>query len=535
MRVFTKRTSAPILLLGIASITIAISETYDVSKGEAWWAYVKYLASDRLQGRETGSEGHRQAANYVAEQFKNDRLKPAGTEGYIQPVPFIVIKVDQDSSRAELLRKGEATPLEPGEDVLFSSRCEWAGPVTAPLVFLGYAMSAPSIGYDDLAGVDLKGKIVVFLTGAGPSKVPGNLRAHASHERWQILKAAGALGVVSISNPEFMDIPWARMRNNASQPGMLLEEPALQDTAGEKVALAVNPASAEKLFAGSGHSFDEILKAGQKGEALPHFPLKYSLRVEPAVSKSRVVSQNIAAILPGSDPVLKSQYVVMTAHVDHLGVGKPIHGDSIFNGAMDNAAGVASLLEIAKEAKESGNAPKRSLLFVVVTGEEKGLLGSKYFAAHPTVPEHSMVADINIDMFLPIMPLHVLTIFGMQESSLGGTVRKIAEQHGVEVQDDPQPSRNVFIRSDQYNFILHGIPSVACKVGAKPGSKEEQQETEWLHTRYHAPSDDVNQPVDLAAAVLFNEIMRETAWTVANTEQRPTWEPNSFFRRFAAE
>jgi Zn-dependent M28 family amino/carboxypeptidase len=534
MRVFTKRTSTLLLLLVALGATSLFSKIYD-STGQAWWGYVKYLASDQLQGRETGSEGHRKAAEYVAGQFKEDGLKPAGTEGYMQPVPFIVIKVDQDRSKAELIEGGKTIQLAPGEDVLFSPRCEWNGPVTAPMVFLGYAMSAPSAGYDDLAGTDLKGKIVVFLTGAGPSKVPGNLRAHASHERWQLLRAAGALGVVSISNPEMMDIPWTRMRNNASQPGMILEEPALQDTAGEKVALAVNPARAEKLFAGSGHPFSEILKAGQKGDALPHFPLKYSLHVQPAVSSSKIVSQNIAAMLPGSDPVLRSQYVVMTAHVDHLGVGNPIHGDSIFNGAMDNAAGVASLLEIAKEAKENGNPPKRSLLFVIVTGEEKGLLGSKYYAAHPTVPEHAMVADINIDMFLPIFPLHLLTVFGMNESSLGATVRKIAEQHGVGVQDDPQPARNVFIRSDQYNFILHGIPSVACKVGAKPGSKEERQETEWLHTRYHAPSDDVNQPVDLAAAALFNQIMKETAWAVADTEQRPAWQPDSFFRRFAGE
>ncbi len=535
MRITAKRIPTLVSLLAIAGVTLAFSDTNGSAQGQAWWAYVKFLASDKLQGRETGSEGHRQAAAYVAEQFKADGLKPAGTQGYIQPVPFLVVKVDQDRSKAELVQGGKVTPLASGEDVLFSPRCEWSGPMTAPMVFLGYAMSAPSAGYDDLKGMDLKGKIVVFLTGAGPSKVPGNLRAHASHERWLALKAAGALGVVSVSNPEMMDIPWPRIRNNASQPGMLLEEPALQETAGEKVALTVNPAHAEKLFAGSGHTFSEILKAGQKGEPLPHFPLKYSLRVEPVVSKSKVVSQNIAAILPGSDPALKSQYVVMTAHVDHVGVGNPINGDSIFNGAMDNAAGVASLLEIAKEAKTSSDRPKRSILFVIVTGEEKGLLGSKYFAAHPTVPEHSIVADINIDMFLPIIPLHLLTVYGLNESSLGGTVRQIAAQHNVEVQDDPQPARNVFIRSDQYNFIVHGIPSVACQVGAKPGSKEEQQQIEWLHTRYHAPSDDLNQPVDLGAAALFNQIMKGTAWAVADTERRPTWQPDSFFRRFATE
>lgn len=535
MRFFSKRTSTVAGVLSIAAVSLCVARAYDESPGQAWWGYVKYLASDSMQGRQTGSVEHRKAASYVAEQFKEDGLKPAGTEEYIQPVPFIVLKVDQEASKAALVRDGKVTPLASGEDVLFSSRCEWPRPVTAPMVFLGYGISAPSGGYDDLANMDLKGKIAVILTGAGPSKVSGNLRAHASHERWELLKAKGAVGVVSISNPALMDIPWSRIRNNASQPGMILEEPALQDTAGEQVALAVNPERAEKLFAGSGHTFTEILKAGQQGESLPHFPLRYSLRVDAAVSRSKVVSQNIAAILPGTDPTLKSQYVVMTAHVDHLGVGNPINGDAIFNGAMDNAAGVASLLEIAKEAKESGKHAKRSILFVIVTGEEKGLLGSKYFAAHPTVPERSMVADINIDMFLPIVPLHVLTVYGMGESSLGDVVRRVAEEHGVAVQDDPQPARNVFIRSDQYNFILHGIPAVACKVGATPGSQEERKETEWLHTRYHAPSDDVNQPVDLASAALFNQIMMGTAWAVADSEKRPTWESNSFFRRFAGE
>jgi len=533
--VFTKRTSAGGFLAACALLSLFISIAYGDSLGENWWAYVKFLASDQLQGRNTGSEGHRKAANYVMAQFKADGLKPAGTEGYIQPVPFVVIKVDQDKSKAALLGGGNEKPLASGEDVLFSSRCDWEGPVTAPMVFVGYAIHTPSEGYDDLAGVNLKGKIAVFLSGAGPAKVAGNLRAHASHERWEALKAAGAVGVVSISNPEMMDIPWQRIRNNSSQAGMMLEEPALQDTAGEKVSMTVNPAKAEEFFEGSGHTFAEILKAGQKGEALSHFPLAYSLRVDPVVTKSKVVSQNVAAILPGSDPALKSQYVVLTAHLDHLGIGAPINGDAIFNGAMDDASGVATILEIAKELKDSGKKPRRSILFVAVTGEEKGLLGSKYFTAHPTVPEHSMVADINTDMFLPIVPLHVLTVFGIGESSLGQTIREVAAEHHVEVQDDPQPERNVFIRSDQYNFILHGIPSIMCAVSARPGSNEAKTLHEWLHTRYHAPSDDTNQPVDLATAAAFNEIMMDTALAVADSPQKPTWQPNSFFRRFATE
>ncbi len=331
-----------------------------------------------------------------------------------------------------------------------------------------------------------------------------------------------------------MDIPWPRIRNNASQAGMILADPALQATEGEKASLTVNPANAEKFFEGSGHTFSEILASGQEGKPLPHFALAYSLRVDPVVEQSKVISQNVAAILPGSDPKLRGQYVVLTAHLDHLGIGKPINGDAIFNGAMDDASGVASLLEMAAELKATGKRPRRSLLFVAVTGEEKGLLGSEYFTAHPTVPLGSMVADINIDMFLPIHPLEVLTVFGLRESSLGDIVNRVAAEHHVETEDDPQPERNVFIRSDQYNFIIHGIPAVMCAVGAKKGTNEPSIDAEWLRTRYHAPSDDVNQPVDLHAAALYNELMLETALDIANRAQRPAWNSSSFFKRFAS-
>jgi Zn-dependent M28 family amino/carboxypeptidase len=513
----------------------ALRATSPNNAGEHWWGFVKYLADDQLQGRNTGSEGHRKAAEYLAHRFAADGLKPAGTQGYIQPVPFIAIRVDQDSSKAALIKNGQVTPLASGEEVLFSSRADWQNRVEAPLVFAGYALSAPSAGYNDLAGLDLKGKIAVYLSGAGPSSVPGNLRAHfgSSEERWKALKAAGAVGVAAIQNPRAMDIPWQRIRNNASQAGMILADPALQDSAGERVGLIINPTKADVLFTGSGHTFEETLTTGQQGKPLAHFPLAYSLRVEPVVVRSKVESQNVAGVVTGTDPELKNQYVVLTAHLDHLGVGKPINGDAIFNGAMDDASGDASLLEIAHELKETSKRPRRSLLFLAVTGEEKGLLGSRYFTAHPTVPTASMIADINIDMFLPIHPLHILTVFGLNESSLGDTVRAVAAEHHVEVQDDPQPERNIFIRSDQYNFIIHGIPAVMCAVGSKPGSNEAQIEKRWLTTRYHAPSDDVNQPVDLDAAALYNELMLDTAMKIADSPQRATWKPTSFFKTFA--
>jgi Zn-dependent M28 family amino/carboxypeptidase len=295
----------------------------------------------------------------------------------------------------------------------------------------------------------------------------------------------------------------------------------------------VNPDHADRWLEGSGHTFAELLALVDAGKALPHFALTASLRAKTKIEQRDLESQNVLASLPGSDPALKGEYVVLSAHLDHLGVGEPISGDSIYNGAMDNAAGVATLLEIANRIQEQKLRLKRSLLFVVVTGEEKGLLGSRYFAAHPTVPVKSMVADLNNDMFLPLYPLHLMTVYGLEESDLGDAVRRAANALDVKVQADPEPQRSVFTRSDQYNFIRAGVPSVMLEFGFLPGSKEEALEKAWLQNRYHAPSDDLEQPVDLEAAARYNRLMLSLTQAIANASARPQWKPQSFFRRFA--
>ena len=245
---------------------------------------------------------------------------------------------------------------------------------------------------------------------------------------------------------------------------------ALDEQYGLKFTAMVNPEQAEKWFAGSGHSFDDLVALADAGKPLPRFPLHVSI-----VARRR--RWNTAKwnrrtwwpFLPGRDPVLKDQYVVLSAHLDHLGIGEPINGDRIYNGAMDNASGVATLLDIAESLNESKPKLRRSLLFVAVTGEEKGLLGSRYFAAHPTVKPGSIVADLNVDMFLPLFPLHSVTVYGLNESDLGEDIRAVARAHGVRVQDDQEPERNIFIRSDQYSFIRRGIPALAMKVGYRKG------------------------------------------------------------------
>lgn len=331
-----------------------------------------------------------------------------------------------------------------------------------------------------------------------------------------------------------MDIPWSRMSLAASQPGMRLADPAFQDMHGPIFTLTLNPAHAQQIFTSSGHTLSELLTLGDSGKSLPRFPLSAKLRAHVSALTEQVESPNIIGVLPGSDPQRKSEYVVLSAHLDHVGIGEPIGGDRIYNGAMDNASGVATLLDIAHQLHDAHISMKRSVLFVVVCAEEKGLLGSRYFAGHPTVPPKSLVADLNTDMFLPIIPLNNLTVYGLEESTLGDDVRAVAAGMDIKVVPDAQPDRNIFIRSDQYNFIRAGVPSIANAFAARPGTEEEKVMKTWLTNRYHAPSDDINQPVDLVAAARFNRLLLTLTERVADEDSRPQWKQTSFFKRFAA-
>lgn len=505
------------------------------AEGDRWWSHIQYLASDDLQGRNTGSEGHRKAAAYIAGEFERAGLKPAGTSGYMQPIKFNVSQIVEKESSLALVRNGKVEPLKLGTDAVFGLRGDIADQIEAPAVFVGYGLQVPEKNYDDLAGLDLKGKIAVFLAG-GPAGIPGPLKSHYSSagERWKQLRGAGAIGIATIPNPKSMDIPWARSSLARLSPSMSLADPDLNESTGLKISLTINPEQADKFLEGTHHTMAEILKAADAERPLPKFPLTAAIRATVKMKKSQVESQNVAGLLPGADPQLKDQYVVLSAHLDHLGVGQPINGDNIYNGAMDDASGIASILEVARMLKESHASLRRSLIFLAVTGEEKGLQGSRYFAAHPTVKEKNIVADINLDMFLPLHKLEYLEVQGLGESSLGDDIRAIAEKAGVKVQADKEPQRNLFIRSDQYSFIRHGVPALAFKFGYVAGSPEEKLHKDWLKFRYHAPSDDLQQPVDKAAAAQFNEIILHLAERVANAPERPTWKQDSFFRRFAS-
>jgi Zn-dependent M28 family amino/carboxypeptidase len=503
--------------------------------GNFWWSEVKVLADDSLEGRDTGSEGLRKAEALVVEQFQKAGLEPAGTKGFYQPIAFSQYQVDEAKSFLALVSGGKTTKISFADDAFISTRLTRASAqVTAPLVFVGYGLKIPEKNLDELSGLDLRGKMIVYIAGS-PSDIPTALGSHYQTiaERWKSLKAAGVVGIVGIQNPASMDVPWQRISLNRNHASMDLADPEFNETAGLQVGVAYNPAAAEALFAGSGHTFAEIAALAKDRKPLPHFPLAVSLKAKAEIETKKLESANVIGKLPGTDPALKNEYVVLSAHVDHVGMGEPVNGDRIYNGAMDDGSGTALALDMASQLKAHPEKLSRSILFVLVTAEEKGLLGSKYFAAHPTVPIKSIIADINVDMFLPIVPLKILTIAGLEESDLGARAAKVAESLGVKPEPDPQPLRNIFIRSDQYSFVKRGVPSVMMWVGAEKGSPEAKVFQEWLTMRYHAPSDDVNQPVDLQAAALYEEIVRRLLLETANTPATPKWNADSFFRRYA--
>ena len=503
------------------------------AEGKLWWAHIQFLADDKLEGRNTGTEGHRTAAAYVATQFERAGLKPGGTSGYQQPVAMLTRTLVPAESGLALVRGDNTEPLTLGKDANLTSRGEAEGPVTAPMVFVGYGLVIPEAHYNDLESLDLKGKIAVYVNAQGPVQASGNVKSHYSSavERWAALRQAGAIGTATIANPRVpAPDPGAAGRGRGGQgappqPSVSLADASLRENAGMQVALTISREGGEKFFAGSGHTYESILKLAADNAPLPTFPLTASLRANTVATSAPLDSLNVAGILPGSDPKLKDEYVVFSAHLDHLGKGRP--------GVMDNASGVASVLETARLFHDSGVKPKRSIVFLTVTGEEKGELGSRYFAAHPTVPASRIVADINLDMFLPLYKLQVLEVQGLSESSLGDVVREAAKAEGVDVQTDREPEQNRFIRSDQYSFIRQGIPSLAFKFGYEFGSPEEKTRQEWVKTIYHKAGDNLTQPVDTASAAQFDRIIFGLLQRVADDPARPQWKSDSFFRRFA--
>jgi hypothetical protein len=501
--------------------------------------HMRFLSDDLLEGRGAGTRGYDIAARYVAAQLEAAGLEPGGVNGtYFQPVPMRKSQVLEDECSLTLALPGKTAALKYAEhylmrvDALISERSE----VTAPVVFVGFGASAPELGYDDYAGIDVKGKIVAVLSGA-PSSFPHNQRAYYSSGRIKAENAVahGAIGMLGISTPEDdARYPWEKQLESSRLGGMRwLDGKGNPDEAFAQLrgSAGLSPGGAETLFTGAPKTLAQVFADAEQGRR-QSFEMPVRATLKSAARFARVESPNVAAVLRGSDPKLRDEYVLYTAHLDHLGVSEPTDGDAINNGALDNASGIAAMIEAAKVLSGLPRRPRRSLLFVAVTAEEKGLRGADYFAEYPTVPLEKIVANVNLDMFLMIFPLRDVVAYGAEHSSLGRVAEEAARRVGFELSPDPAPQETVFIRSDQFPFVRRGIPALFVTAGTKSGDPEidgAARNLEWRRNRYHRPNDDMNQPIDFESGAKFARMSVLLGWMIAEEEQAPRWNAGDFF------
>jgi Peptidase family M28 len=508
-------------------------------------ADMRFLSDDLLEGRGTATRGHQIAAKFMATQFEALGLQPAGDAGtYFQNVPLRSVRVNQTSTTVTFTRDGKAQVLIFGQDFLAEGdpgRAETS--VEAPLLFVGYGVTAPDQGYDDYKSVDASGKIVVAFTGA--PHFESALKAHYSASEFKAKNAVahGAVGLIGLDDPvREHSYAFAKFVRDLGNPGYhwLDKQGHPNDYFPElKGGALLSLPAVQRLFQGTPHGADELFALAKDGKKMPVFALPITAKLHSTTQLQSVQSPNVVAKLEGSDPQLKNEYVVFTAHLDHLGIGEAVQGDSIYNGALDNASGCATLLEIARAFSGMNPKPRRSLLFVIVTGEEAGLLGSDYFATYPTVPGNSIVADVNVDEVLMLWPLRNIVAFGAEHSSLDAVIKKAVERMHLVESPDPMPEEVIFIRSDQYSFVKQGIPSVMPSPGFNSDDPQIDPKAifaKWEEERYHEPQDDMNQPgLDFNAAAQFARFAFLCGYLISQDSQRPTWNKGDFFGEHYAQ
>jgi hypothetical protein len=497
--------------------------------------HIRYLASDELRGRGTGTPGYDTAASYVGRYFASQGLDSAGTEAYLQPVPFRRART-VDGTSLVLIGKSGTRALAPDRDYVMTP--DYLRPrveVTAPLVLAGFGVTAPDRGYDDYRAVDPKGKIVVILTGAPASFAPAE-RAHYATARLKFQNAVrrGAVGALIIRTRDDT-FPWDRLVRQSRAGGMRWLDPAGEprDVFPALRGIGVlSDTGAGMLFEGAPKSLAEVLTDAAAGKP-PAFDLPGRATLRTISVQEQLQSPNVAGLLRGSDPRLQDEVVVMSAHLDHLGVGEPVDGDSIYNGALDNASGSAALLEIAGAFAALPRAPRRSVLFLIVTGEEMGLLGSDYFAEYPTIPIDRIVANVNLDGLALLYPLREIVPLGAEHSTLDSTAARVAKRLDIVLAPDPFPQEVFFVRSDQYSFVRRGVPALFPFLGlhSDSGVDAPARFREWLATRYHTPKDDADQPMDLEAGAKHAQLGFLLGLEIANADERPAWKPGDFFER----
>ncbi|MFD2514961.1 M28 family peptidase [Pontibacter locisalis] len=496
-------------------------------------AHITYLADDRLMGRKPGTEGYQMAVDYVIDQYQKLGVKPAGENGtYLQTV-LLRKAVTDNATMIATDTSGIERELMFGHDfTVYPNPKDKQASVEAPLVFAGYGISAPDMNYDNYADIDAKGKIVLVLRGA-PATFPNTVASY-SMDYQTILKTAaehGAVGVIIGNASTGGSVPNLRSGvNNVMLPN---GEVAFSRTYHEDVKLLAmtNYTTTNFWLKNAGIDLETTLASLKRGNAASA-PLNMKVKASYSSSYDDIESQNVVGKIEGSDKRLKNEYVVHSAHLDHTGVGRPVDGDSIYNGAHDNASGVASLLEIAKVYSKLKKNPKRSVLLVMVTAEEMGLLGSAYFAKYPTVPAQNIVADVNTDMPTIIAPLLSVVPLGAAHSSLSEPVAKAADYLDLSVEEDPEPDQNRFVRSDQYSFVTQGIPALHIKYGNKTldgKNNLDEQVKVWRAKYYHKPQDDINGVFDFEAGKKYVQLNFLIGYLVAQKPERPTWNTGDFF------
>ena len=532
--------SVCILLAACASyvsLPTYMQRSKDEPKGDATQieADMAYLADDALMGREAGTEGFLMAANYVAERLESIGVKPGGDNGtYFQEVPLRRSARNPESAFIEVRNViGIPLDIEEGRNaIVFGSRSNEETDITKDAVFVGFGIVAPQLGRDDYEGLNVKDKIVVQLSRT-PSGIQSEERAYYGTRKGKNASDRGAVGIVSIETPTSRKVyPFERYltdrRMDITRMSWLKKDSSTYSLAPNiKASAFLSTEGARKLFTRATKSYDEIIELSeQEGGMVKGFKLPVKITLKQKSKIDTVTAPNVVGIIEGDDPILKREYIVLTAHLDHIGISKSILKDKINNGALDNAAGIATLLDAAR-ILTSGPPLKRSVMILAVTAEEKGLLGAQYFTKYPTIPADSIVANVNLDMPILTYDFKDLIVFGAERSTIADHVRTVVEEMGIELSPDPMPEQGIFTRSDHFRFVEAGVPSVYLIPGMANGGEAEM--IRHRTTNYHMPSDDMSNSLDFNAAAKFSLIKAKVAASLANAEERPLWKKDDFF------
>lgn len=503
-------------------------------------AHLEFLADDDMRGRETGSQEHEIAANYIASEFKQLGLDPIGEDGtFYQRVPFRKSTLKENSASMTYEHNGEVVEFEfPKQFITGPSHYTEKDEVTAPLVFVGYGMEAPEFDLNDYDGLDVDGKIVVMLTGR-PGFLPSEEAAHLSSIKGDIAREKGAVGIITLHTPVREETrKYETSVYYTKTPRMTWLGPNGLPKGEEqqlKGSAYLDDEPAKQLFVNAPTDLDTIFTKIK--EDADYSPAGFNLDGEVTLTRESrhedISSPNVGAVLTGSDDTLKDEYILYTAHSDHIGVIKDMsREDNINNGAMDNASGVSIMLETARLFVESGKTFDRSVIFLAVTAEEKGLLGADYFANNPTVPVDDIVANINLDMPVLLYDFADVVAFGASHSTLGDTVTKAAKQYDTKQSPDPMPEQALFTRSDHYAFVKKGIPAVFLMTGFNSRTEGEDGGEVWgefFANHYHKPSDEPTLDINYDAGARFANINFAIGKEIANAKERPHWLEDSFF------